>query len=177
VDPTKQETPPPQQTDKLLALALKLEAALVADLRRQGRIPKLSLPKLDDTFLADMDNEGLDPTVRLFAGRLHQLTLLVQALVVVRLADLRQINGNFKRVNEALAGDAPEAEPAAAQPAADPVSTQAEPPSPVQVPVAAEVPAEEAPPMVADKDARMAALQRKAAEKNAAARAKKGGVA
>ncbi len=169
MDPTKQETPPQQQTDKLLALALKLEAALVTDLRRQGRIPKLSLPKLDDTFLADMDNEGLDPTVRLFAARLHQLTLLVQALVVVRLADLRQINANFKRIDESLAGELPEAEPPAEQAAADPVPPAAEPPVPVQAPPpGGEVPEPEVPPAVA---ARVA--ERRAAEKNAAARAKK----
>lgn len=169
MDPTKQETPPQQQTDKLLALALKLEAALVTDLRRQGRIPKLSLPKLDDTFLADMDNEGLDPTVRLFAARLHQLTLLVQALVVVRLADLRQINNNFKRIDESLAGELPEAEPGAEQAAADPAPPAAEPPVPVQAPPpGGELPEPEIPPAVA---ARVA--ERRAAEKNAAARAKK----
>lgn len=169
MDPTKQETPPQQQTDKLLALALKLEAALVTDLRRQGRIPKLSLPKLDDTFLADMDNEELDPTVRLFAARLHQLTLLVQALVVVRLADLRQINANFKRLGEAPADDSPEADPAAEQ-TADPVPPAAEPPVPVQAPPpVGEVPEPENPPAVAAR----VAERRAAAEKNAAARAKK----
>jgi hypothetical protein len=169
MDPTKQETPPQQQTDKLLALALKLEAALVTDLRRQGRIPKLSLPKLDDTFLADMDNEELDPTVRLFAARLHQLTLLVQALVVVRLADLKQINANFKRLSEAPADDSPEADPAAEQ-AADPVPPAAEPPVPVQAPPpGGEAPEPEIPPAVAAR----VAERKAAAEKNAAARAKK----
>lgn len=170
MDPTKQETPPQQQTDKLLALALKLEAALVTDLRRQGRIPKLSLPKLDDTFLADMDNEELDPTVRLFAARLHQLTLLVQALVVVRLADLKQINANFKRINESMAGDPPDAEPTVEQAAADSVPPAAEPPVPVQAPPpGGEAPEPEIPPAVAAR----VAERRAAAEKNAAARAKK----
>lgn len=80
--------------------------------------PKVSLRQLDDEFTRDIDDEGLDPLVRLWAGRLHQLLIhlrilrvAVRDLTLTQQQHMQEIGEHFEGVTAILARLTPQAAP------------------------------------------------------------------
>lgn len=90
------ELPPP--VESVLPTRRTLDELEAAYLVACGKAPKFSLDQLDKLFLKDIDDASLNETERVFAGRCHQLLLLVSLLLRLRSRDLESINKQIQVV-------------------------------------------------------------------------------